>query len=366
LKSPFITIGIVFGKNDLCYLKYALKSVFKQTYQNFEVIMHNNLLNESETAEDDKIWKWIEENYPKVKLGRSGNIGFGIAHNVMMRQMRGEYYLCYNPDIILEPDFLEQLVNFINERNDEKIGVIGGKLMYWNFAKRDEDGLGKTEQIDSLGLQIKKTHRVVDLEQGKSLIKDEKLKMKKCQAEEVFGLSGALFLVSREALDSVAYKEIKNEKLKIINDQKVEFFDEMIFLYKEDVDLAYRFRLLGFKTFVLRDALAYHDRSVGGNTGILGSRKDKEQRVKGQTINTWSFYHHHILLYKNWQKGFSWKVKLGTLFYEIVSNLYLLVFETSTFWNGWKLFKQNFTEIKKRKQMTLKKVSARGIEKWMD
>lgn len=383
MKTPLITIGIVFGKNDLKYLTYTLKSVFEQTYVNFEVIMHNNVLNEDDLEEDDKVWQWIEENYPKVKLERSGNIGFGPAHNVMIRQMQGDYYLCYNPDIILEPGFLEQLISFIKERNDEKIGVIGGRLMYWDFAKRDDENLGKTEQIDSLGLKLKKTHRVIDLGQGEQAssfklqavrletplrgqggigeaeVTDSGQARKTNNAQEVFGLSGALFLASKHALQKVAYNLKKEGKV------YQEFFDETIFLYKEDVDLAYRLRLAGFKTFVLRDAVAYHDRSVEGNTGIIGSRKSKKRVAKGQTINTWSFYHHHIMLYKNWQKGFSWKVKLATFFYELASNLYLLVFETSTFWHGWKLFKQNFTEIKKRKQMTLKKKSAREIEKWM-
>lgn len=375
-KKPLITIGIIFGKNDLKYLPYSLKSIFEQIYNNFEVIMHNNVIDENKITEDDKVFKWIKENYPQVKLERSGNIGFGKAHNQIINQMKGDYYLCYNPDIILEPDYLEKLIGFLETTKEKNIGVIGGRIMYWDFSKSDTESQGKTNQIDSLGLKIKYTHRFIDINQGKKSPlprgiqgvldhKEKSIHQQPLLATEIFGLSGALFLAKKEALEDIAYQlKNTNYSLPTTNSQK-EFFDETIFLYKEDIDLAYRFRLAGYKTFLIQDAVAYHDRSVSGDFGIINSRKTKKRLIKGQTINTWSFYHHHIMLYKNWQKGFSLKVKASTFFYELLSTFYLLIFEFSTFWKGWKLFKQNFSEIKKRKKLTVKKVNTQEIEKWM-
>ena len=337
--------------------------------------MHNNILNEDDLKEDDKVWGWIKKNYPQIKLERSGNIGFGSAHNEMIRKMKGDYYLCCNPDILLEPDFLEKLINFINKTKEDNVGVVGGKLLYWDFAKRDSGTQGKTNRIDSLGLKIKKTHRVVDMGQGE-VIRNEKLETKNDNIDEVFGLSGALFLASRQALEMVAYPATAGDALyklsitktpliPLVRGEYKEYFDETIFMYKEDVDLAYRLRLAGIRTFIVNDAIAYHDRSIVGNSGIIGSRKGKMRKIKNQTVNTWSFLHHHILLYKNWQWRLGWKIWLSTFCYELCSNVYLLLFEFSTFWNGWKLFFQKFSEINKRKKATIKRDSANKIKKWM-
>lgn len=348
--EPLISIGVIFNKNDLKYLPYSLKSIAAQTYGNFELIMHNNLLNEEDTEADDKVWKWIEKNYPDVVLTRSGNIGFGPAHNSMIRRMKGDFYLCYNPDMFIENDFLEKLV-LASRESDEDYGVFGGRLMYWNFARRDKKEAGRSGQIDSLGLKIRHNHQVVDIGQG-----DKYDPARASGNFDVFGLSGAMFMASRKALKEISYDI----------DDSLEYFDETIFLYKEDVDLAYRLRLAGYKTLIVNDALAYHDRTISETVNLRDSRKNKQRIVNGQTINTWSFYHHHIMLYKCWQRGFSFKVKMATLFRELAVNGYLFLFEFSTFWNGWKLFKKNFSEIKKRKKLTVKKAKAKNIEKLMN
>ncbi len=348
--KPLISIGIIFGSYDLKYLPYSLKSIFEQTYVDFELLMHNNVIDEADVEADDKVCKWIEQNYPNVKIVRTGNIGFGSGHNEMIRRMKGDYYLCYNPDLILEPDFLERMVKFWTEYDHEGLGVLGGRIMFWDFDKRNTPSGSKTNTIDSLGLSIKKSHRFYEIGQGSDYTNELNVNV-----DEVFGLSGALFMASRQALEDVSYD---------FNGRK-EYFDESIFLYKEDVDLAYRFKLAGYNCYILHDAVAYHDRSIHEHDGMWVSRKKKRVVRNGQSINTWSFYHHHIVLYKLWQSGFSIDVKLKTIIYELISNGYALIFEFNTFWNTWKLFNKNFVELKFKKGLTFKKVSASEIERWM-
>jgi GT2 family glycosyltransferase len=64
----------------------------------------------------------------------------------------------------------------------------------------------------------------------------------------VFGVSGAAGVYRKTFINSVT-----------IND---EFFDEDFFAYREDADVAWRGRLLGWRAMHVPDAIAYHVRTV--------------------------------------------------------------------------------------------------------
>jgi GT2 family glycosyltransferase len=66
--------------------------------------------------------------------------------------------------------------------------------------------------------------------------------------EDVFGPSGAAAVYRSKALDDVA-----------VNGQ---FFDEDFFAYREDADLAWRCRLMGWKSIYVPGAIALHRRRV--------------------------------------------------------------------------------------------------------
>jgi GT2 family glycosyltransferase len=66
--------------------------------------------------------------------------------------------------------------------------------------------------------------------------------------EYVFGASGAAAVYRRQMLEDVAYKG--------------EFFDEIFFAYREDVDLAWRAQHRGWRCRYLPTALARHRRRV--------------------------------------------------------------------------------------------------------
>jgi GT2 family glycosyltransferase len=68
------------------------------------------------------------------------------------------------------------------------------------------------------------------------------------KAEEVFGPSGAAALYRGEALQDVAFNG--------------QVFDEDFFAYREDADLAWRCRLMGWKSIYAPSAVALHRRRV--------------------------------------------------------------------------------------------------------
>ena len=75
------------------------------------------------------------------------NIGFSKAYNQLIHWSKSEYVLCLNQDIILEPDFLEKMIGFMEKSPD--CGSATGKLL----RLQDDQ---KTKYIDSVGLKISK------------------------------------------------------------------------------------------------------------------------------------------------------------------------------------------------------------------
>ncbi len=87
---------------------------------------------------------------------------------------------------------------------------------------------------------------------------------------EILGPSGAAGVYRLSGL----------EKIKVNN----QYFDELMFMYKEDCDLDYRLFLAGYKSLYVSEAVIYHDRTVfsrGENDlKVVLNRKSKNKKVK--------------------------------------------------------------------------------------
>ncbi len=305
-EMPKVVIGILAYKSDK-YIRACLKSVLNQTYPNIEVIVLNN--NSPDTV--DEI---IKKEFPQIKLIESEeNLGFGKGHNKIFNGCPHDLYLCLNVDIVLETDFIAELVNTL--KSHPKAGVVSGKIKRWDFAKND-----KTDQIDTAGLELHSNHKVIDIGAG------EVDSGQYDGIREVFGVSGAAFLIRPDVM-----KELNG-------------FDERMFMYKEDVDLMYRMQWLGYKAFVNSKAVAYHDRTHGkGNVS---------RNIRGM-----SFVHHRIMLKKNLSNELPKSVILKTRFYEFLKGAYALS-TNFQFFNIWHHIKGEIKEAPK-------KVDGSEIAKWI-
>ena len=138
-----------------------------------------------------------------------------------------------------------------------------------------------------------------------------------------------------------------------------------MFMYKEDVDLAYRLQWAGWKSYFWPNAIAYHDRSieaVGARTwNIL-----KNRSRKAKWVNRMSYLNHQILLEKNVAgQNFSSEVRGHTFWYNLKVFCYLLFFETELLTEWWKFFRMK-KEITARKNAVIRRVSGLEIEKLME
>lgn len=312
--------------NGAKYILDCLKSLFAQTFEDFSLLIIDN-------GSTDETLDLIKEKYPHLKIvTHKENQGFAKAHNQAIHWTKSDYVLVLNQDIILEPDFIGKMVSFMDSHPE--VGSATGKLRRWQ-------DLQKTKYIDSLGLQIYKNHRIVELGGGEL---DEGQHDKD---SEIFGISGAAPIYRRQALEDVLMDG--------------EFYDEDFFSYKEDVDLAYRLQWQGWKAYKVPGAICYHDRSVSGPASkMTKGQVAKNRRLKSKFANFYSYRNHWYMLIKNVPK-FSVRI----LFYELTKFLYILFVEQSTLKAAREVRanRKKFLE-KRHKIMDGRKIKKAEIEKW--
>jgi len=343
--SPKVTVGLL-TCNSEGYVAPCLDSLLSQDYENLEIFVLDN-------ASQDDSTEVLKSQYPDVRLLESEeNLGFGKGHNRILNSTDGEFYACLNADMIFEPNFISSLVKAATEK--PVYGSAGGKLKRWDFKGYLENSgevreMGKTNFIDSVGIRMLKNHRFEDIGQGEvdyGQYDDTK---------NVFGISGAAVLYRRKALEDVAFTNAEGNK---------EYFDEAMFMYKEDIDLAYRMQWAGWKCRYTPGAVAYHDRTVktiGASTWeIIKNRNNKSSK-----INQMSYLNHKILLQKNYVDDFSLGVKSSTNWYNFKMFMYLSLFEQETLGQWWKLFKLR-KKIRAQRETMPRRVSQSEIEKLME
>ena len=312
--------------NGAKYIDACLRSVMAQTFKDFSVIIVDN-------GSSDDTLAIIGERYPHLKIVKhQENLGFAKAHNQAIHWTKSDYVLCLNQDIVMEPNFLQEAVDFMEAH--PMAGAIAGKLLRWQEGE-------KTKYIDSVGLKIYKNFRVIDLGTGE--MDDGRYDLR----EEVFGLSGALPLYRRKALEETSYQQ--------------EFFDESFFSYKEDVDLAFRLRVAGWEIWRVPTAVAYHDRTVKTpHAQLTPVEVARNRRGKSKFANFYSYRNHLYFLIKCLPR-----LTFSVLFYELTKFFYVLIFETKNL-RAWRDVFHNLKQLKLKRAIIWKnrKVEVTELEKW--
>jgi N-acetylglucosaminyl-diphospho-decaprenol L-rhamnosyltransferase len=172
----------------------------------------------------------VRDRFPWARSLTFGtNLGFGAALNRAVREEPGDPIVFLNDDVSVESGFVAGLTEALTPG----IGMVAGVLLR-------ED---KPRQIDSAGVVADRTLLGFDYLNGEPV---EALK----SAGDPLGPTGGAALYRRSAFEQVGG------------------FDEGIFLYYEDLDLALRMRLAGFGCRLAPDARGLHaySETLGANT----------------------------------------------------------------------------------------------------
>lgn len=314
--TPLLSI-ILIGYNNKRFLAPCLGALKKQTLSVKGKTPLLAIWYIDNASSDDSV-EWILRHHPEVKvLANRENLGYAAAANQGIRMTKSKYVMILNPDLILAPSYLK--IALAKMGKNSRIAAIAGKILKYDFEKNTP-----TTLIDTTGLKAYRSRRVVDRGQGEEDVGQYD------KEEEVFGVSGAGPIYRREALEDVKLpthkkrqsgweasifsgarleggcREPELERVRAENGGSLvqpstvyEYLDEDFFMYKEDVDLAWRLRLRGWKSLYAPSAVGYH----GRGTGVVG-RSTLGQIFRGRrTLNRfqkyYSYKNHYLLQVKN-------------------------------------------------------------------
>jgi GT2 family glycosyltransferase len=299
-----LTVGfIAYGELTAKYLPYFLPSL-KVSLENANINYEIDIIDNSSNRENDNS-SYLKKYYPEINFDwqNGKNIGFAQAHNKLMRKasaIGADYYLVLNPDISVE---LAAIKFLIKAMDDNKLGSVSPKILKWDFARNE-----KTSLIDSCGIIMKPGLRFVDIGQGE-------IDNGQFENPEILGPSGAAALYRISALEKVKEGE--------------SYFDEAMFMYKEDCDLAFRLSLAGYKSKCVASAKIYHDRTVNSSgSSLLNIIRDRGPKSKQQ--KKWSFLNQQLIYWKFWPV-ISAKDKFALVWRQILTLAYIILFEQFLF-----------------------------------
>lgn len=305
---------VVFNK-----IEWSIKSINSIPDKYLVYVYHN--------ASNNQL-RYLMKSEDNVKIMENPkNIGFSKAHNIIFNKKKADYHLVLNPDTILSKDFVHQLLESM--RRDQNIGMVSGKLL------RCSEDAEPLNVIDSTGLVVKKSRQAFDRGQG------EEDRGQYDEPEYIFGCSGAAVLYRREMLEDIAIDG--------------EYFDEDFFAYKEDVDLAWRAQLRGWKAYYNPKAVIYHARGW----------KEKSRKEVPRFVRIHSFKNRYLMLLKNDTVLNILKDLPGILLYEFAAFIYVLFREPFLLKAYLEVIRLLPKMLRKRKKiMAEKKVLDQYIRKW--
>ncbi len=186
-------------------------------------------------ASSDASTSFVREHTPEVQIVQlARNSGLAVGCNAGARAAAGELLVMLNNDTEAEPGWLAALVAAAEA--NPRAGAIASKMLL--FDRRDTlHNAGDTMGADG----IPRNRGVWERDAGQY---DHDL--------AIFGGCGGGVLYRRAAWEQAGG------------------FDERLFMYLEDVDLAWRLRLLGWEAVFAPDARLYHHLSATGG-GVLAS-----------------------------------------------------------------------------------------------
>ena len=337
--QPLVSINLL-TYNGLKFLEPCVNSVLRQSYPNIEFLIIDNNSTDGTPEKIDELLKSFSGNLKPKTHKLKANMGFAGGHNFGIKRAEGEFIICLNQDAVLTETFVERA---LKPFHDSEVAAVQGKVMRLKEKKGNDFELNGL--IDSTGLVMLKNRRIISRGQG------EKDRGQYEQAREIFGADGAVPVYRKSALEDVKIKD--------------EYFDEDFFMYKEDVDLAWRLRLAGWKAVYEPKAVAHHFRGAGESAAKNYFAIVRERLKINPFAKYYAFKNQRLMQIKNEQPALLLKHVFHWLPKEIFSWIYIILFEYYTWRAIRDLFWQAPRAWEKRKIIMARKRASWGeMEKW--
>ena len=208
---------IVINYNSGDMLLRCLHNLELQTWRSFKVIVVDNASSDDSMLRAEREYPWMES----VRL--ESNVGFAMGNNIgaaLAPECR--WIACLNPDAYAHPDWLANLMHAAQVHPE--FALFGSKLILATYPDR-LDGTGDIYHVS--GAAWRRDH-------GRELAKGHHIE------GEIFAPCAAAALYRRDVFDAAGG------------------FDSDYFCYFEDVDLAFRMRLMGHRCYYVPSAIVHH------------------------------------------------------------------------------------------------------------
>lgn len=172
------------------------------------------------------------------------NLGFAKGCNLGAQYAKSDYILFLNPDTVVPNDIFEDCINVF--LNDKSVGILGVKILdnYGNISR----SCSRFPKLHQFLIQIFALDKIF------FSLGSRMAEWSHDNNQYVNQVIGAFFLMPRKL-----FVELNG-------------FDDRFFMYYEEVDLAFRSSLIGFKSFYLSSVFIIHE---GGGA----SKKVKSKRL---------------------------------------------------------------------------------------
>ncbi len=259
---------------NLNILEESIASILKNNYPNLEVLMVDN-------ASTDRSVSTIKKRFgqnPKLKILQNNVNMYSQGLNIGINNSTGEFIAFFNNDVVVENGYFQEFVKFFNQNPD--VVLAQGKLLsYYDHHIIDSAG----EVIDSYGSPITLGARTLASDGFKETTK-------------VLSVSGSCSMIRKSTLDEVG------------------LLDPDYGIGYEDLDLALRCWLKGYKVMYYPKVRAFHRRGV--------TDLSPELRVKVR----WHFNKNRIAtMIKNYPPGFILKNLPKTILIYSVAGLWEII-----------------------------------------
>ena len=310
-----LTAGILVHRDEK-YLSRCLETLTKQEGlgqigTDWQIVVRDNAAPDKAYIED------AQRHFPDVVfLMNEDNAGYSRGHNDIARRFPADFHAILNNDVLYEPNFLS---NILQALENTQYGSGAGKLLKWDFEGSPE----KSNVIDTVGIAATKSHQFKDLGQGEE---DHGQFDNNCKR---FGASGAAVIYRRSDLEQVKY-------------EGDEFYDETMFMYKEDCDLSERLVAIGKPCIYVPEARAWHDRTASG----MIKRSERSVRERSGSAA------HQTVILKKHLKWLPFSIRLRAILRDCIRWCFLMIREPMIFFKARKILRTGKDEMRKRREQT--------------
>ncbi|MFA7290462.1 MAG: glycosyltransferase family 2 protein [Melioribacteraceae bacterium] len=228
MKAKLSIIVVHYQVEDILF--ECLKSIYSQKIKFlFEVIVVDN-------GSDHKFKYRLLKQYKKVKyIQAKKNLGYGGGNNLGVKQALGKYLFFLNPDTILQPNCLYELITFIE--SNSQCGIVAPTLIHSNKKIFGSQGALTLTPLRAIAAHsiFHKIWSNNPVAKKFNLTTVDKTKVRKVEV-----VPGTAFVIPKELFKNIGK------------------FDPHFFLYFEEFDLCRRVLQMNKEIWMLANAKVIH------------------------------------------------------------------------------------------------------------